>query len=94
MEARCLPPNGENSPRTSWENPGLRALPNNYEQCAESGPHDGRRTPGRDRRDPGRRPDPSPRPKSSPLSPTGESSLDCPAHQSGHANALNDGGLE
>ncbi len=34
-------------------------------------------------------------PKSSPLSPpTGESSLDCPAHQSGHANALNDGGLE
>ena len=24
----------------------------------------------------------------------GESSLDCPAHQSGHANALNDGGLE
>jgi hypothetical protein len=33
--------------------------------------------------------------KSSPLSPpTGESSLDCPAHQSGHANALNDGGLE
>ena len=34
-------------------------------------------------------------PKSSPLSPTiGESSLDCPAHQSGHANALNDGGFE
>jgi hypothetical protein len=33
--------------------------------------------------------------KSSPLSPkVGESSLDCPAYQSGHANALNDGGLE
>ena len=35
-------------------------------------------------------------PKSSPLSPaTGESSLDCPAHQSGHANVLtSNGGLE
>jgi hypothetical protein len=33
--------------------------------------------------------------KSSPLfPPIGESSLDCPAHQSGHANALNDGGME
>ena len=33
--------------------------------------------------------------QSTPLSGTsGESSLDCPAHQSGHANALNDGGLE
>ena len=32
-------------------------------------------------------------PKSSPLSPaSGESSLDCPAHQSGHANALTDDG--
>ena len=35
-------------------------------------------------------------PKSSPLSPaSGESSLDCPAHQSGHADVLtSDGGLE
>ena len=34
-------------------------------------------------------------PKSSRLSPAaGESSLDCPAHRSGHANALNDGDLE
>ena len=33
--------------------------------------------------------------QSTPLSgPIGESSLDCPAHQSGHTNALNDGGLE
>ena len=34
--------------------------------------------------------------KSSPFSAnTGDSSLDCPAHQSGHANALSlDGGLE
>ena len=34
--------------------------------------------------------------KSSPLSPDcGESSLDCPAHQSGHANALKrPGGLD
>ena len=34
--------------------------------------------------------------QSTPLSqPPGESSLDCPGHQSGHANALtNDGGLE
>ena len=35
-------------------------------------------------------------PKSSPLSPhTGESSLDCPAHQSGHADVLtSNGGME
>ena len=33
--------------------------------------------------------------QSTPLSGiSGESSLDCPAYQSGHANALNDGGLE
>jgi hypothetical protein len=33
--------------------------------------------------------------KSSPLSAhSGESSLDCPGHQSGHANVLTDGGLK